>query len=243
MAEGAQSDELTREELLEWLGVSARTLSRRVKQGLPVLRKEGRRLIFSRAEVESWNAEQGLDGSTEKPSLDKALAMTEQLERAREASDEKRPKAKPDPGRASIAKAELAGKALHAKRLQRDLEREGKLAELGLGEQIRNADTLEDLKRAALAVAAADAEGQITSARSRSLKSALSEARQVFKAYADQPKAAGRAVQLYQPQTLQIAEAFDSIVSEERRERALELVLDLLEEDLAELPSVDPIQA
>lgn len=252
---------VTRVELASILGVSTRTLSRDIARGLPVAKRRGRSLFFDVAVAKRWRAERGLDGSGNRPGPAAASRLLEELgdpppgeapseepeltgqAKAVAAAAAKRAAANADAAgtRGDLARARLEQSALRARRTELALQSELGLKGLGLGDMIREAKSLEALARVGLEVAARDAEGALTPVRSRSLKAQLTEARQLLQAHAAQPKEEADHVALYRAETLEVAEAFDKLVSDERRARVRAFVLAALEEDLRELPNVDPL--
>ncbi len=207
---------LNRNQLAKALGVAARTVTRWVEMGCPYARVKGR-LMFDDGEVRAWCAQQGLDLPAA-PTPPAGAAMP----------------------RGPAATADLVRKLAQAKRSELELAAERGLRDLGLDERIRGCKTFEEFAAIDLEVAALLANGTLSPDRARAIQGSTAGARQNTKAHheADDGLDRERFV-LASEDALKIAEAFEGIVSDERRASIVAHVLAEAAVDLAEHPNVD----
>jgi hypothetical protein len=213
------SRSLTRTQLAKALGVAARTVTRWVELGCPHARVKGR-LMFDEGEVRAWCAQGGLDlpGAATPPSRAASVAAP----------------------RGPAATADLVRKLAQAKRSELELAAERGLRDLGLDERIRACKTFEEFAAIDLEVAALLANGTLSPDRARAIQGSIAGARQNTKAHHDADDGLDRErFVLASEDALKIAEAFEGIVSDERRARIVAHVLAEAAVDLAEHPNVD----
>lgn len=223
--------ELDKAQLARSLGVAERTVERWVSRGCPSRRGDNNRLLFVEADVRRWAAANGLSGQLGRPTYS-------QDPPAAPAS------ATPDgpvSTFSSLQKAELAGKIARARKTELEVQQEKNLKELGLGDRIRGARNFEALGDLTADVAAALAEGALKPERANALHRLIVERRrQLTKLQEDKAdNPLGGRVLLCTADAEDLVRAFDSLYSDERRERLLAFAADLLEEDLLETPPTD----
>lgn len=211
---------LTRAQLARALGVTARTVTRWIDMGCPHSRVRGR-LLFDEGEVRAWCAQQGLE-------LPGALTA-----RPTDA-------ASPAPPRGPGAAADIVRRVAQAKRSEMQLAAERALRDLGLDERIRACRTFEHFVAIDLEVGALLANGKLNPDRARAIQGAIAGARQNTKAKndADDGEDLERFV-LASEDAVKIAEAFEGIVSDDRRAGLVAHVLAEAAADLDEHPNVD----
>lgn len=209
---------LSRAQLATGLGVDQRTVTRWVDMGCPHSRIK-RRLLFNETEVRAWCAQHGLALPAAAPAGDGAP---------------------PSALRAPLAMADLARKLTLAKRSELELAAERGLKDLGLDEKIRKARTFEEYAALDREVGALLANGTLTPDRARAIQGSIADARQNTKAHLESGQ--GQAIErfvLASEDALVIAEAFEGIVSDERRAALVAHVRAEATADLAEHPNVD----
>ena len=209
---------LSRAQLATALGVDQRTVTRWVDMGCPHSRIK-RRLLFNEAEVRAWCAQHGLVLPGAAPVGDGAPASAP---------------------RAPLAMADLARKLTLAKRSELELAAQRGLKDLGLDEKIRKARTFEDYAALDREVGALIANGTLTPDRARAIQGSIADARQNTKAHLESGQ--GHEIErfvLASEDALAIAEAFEGIVSDERRAALVAHVRAEAAADLAEHPNVD----
>lgn len=119
---------------------------------------------------------------------------------------------------------------------------EGDKSRAALVELVRLAKTHEERDEALREIAAQLAGGQLDSSDARVLQNLLAEMRLQSKDARDVPPPADpERTYLVSEDGGRLVAAFERIVSDDRRGRLLEFAAELLEEDVQELPSVDPV--
>lgn len=226
---------LDRKQVLKLTGWSARTLTRRIAEGLPHTKDpdDGRGYAFSSDEVLAWCAERGL-------AIKQAPTAAPVQKRAAAA---KKVAASRDELKEAKAKAAAMQQVTRAKQLEAQFQAEQKLRELGLGAKIRAATSLGDLLDLGLEIAALISEGTLTATRGRALKETLGEARQALKLKLSEDRLAPSDALALVPApapAVELAELYMCVISEERRERILAFVRAEAEADELEHPNVDP---
>lgn len=108
-----------------------------------------------------------------------------------------------------------------------------------LAEQIRSIETRQDAIAALIEGAAQAVEGKLTKHQADSAKALISEARQHLKDARDDPGETTDRQLFLSPSALELVRLWEGIVSEERRERVLRMVVAEFELDLLEHPEVD----
>jgi hypothetical protein len=209
---------LTRVELAQALDVSPRSIERWVRDGCPATRGGRGKLFFNLDEVRAWIDETG-------PTTD----------------DDDRAGGRDNVAFSTSEKAELAGKIARARKTELEVSQEKNLKGLGLGLQIREANTYETLSKLTADVAAACAEGDLRPERANALHRLLVERRrQLTKLELERSEdPLGDKVLLCTAEAEDLVRAFEGLYSDARRERLLGLARDLLAEDLGEFPPTD----
>jgi hypothetical protein len=110
-----------------------------------------------------------------------------------------------------------------------------------LAEGIMAAESDEERERVAHDMARLIALGKLGADDAKEIRAALAEARQSAKAKRDQPVEDPERVYLVSPDGALLIKAFERICGEDRRDKVLQLAQELLEEDLAQMPSLDPV--
>ncbi|MGE0713791.1 MAG: helix-turn-helix domain-containing protein [Planctomycetota bacterium] len=218
---------LTSKQLAALLGVTDRTVRWWASDlGCPHTR-EGRRYLFDEAEVRAWQ------GS--RPQADLLGPPPEQGTAAHAAA--------PLASRDSLAKAELARKLTVAKRNELELAAERGLRDLDLGDRIRAAESHRDLAVISKEVGALLGTGALHPARGRAIQALLAEARHNLREHREvEGVEEPQRLLLVSEEGAELLEAFEWIVSEERRGRVLALVKAEADADVAEDPHVDTAQ-
>ena len=216
---------LTLDQLADALQVTKRTATRYVKKGCPSS-EDGQ--LFNEAEVRAWCAQEGLrllpPPATSAPSVAQPAGAA----------------APPVASRASLQTAELARRLTIARKNELELAAEKGLKDLGLGERIRAAKTHADLLEFTKQVIELVGEGSMSPVRARSLQGLLAQAARQLKASreTDSDGETERLI-LTTEEGGELVEAFEGIVSDERRAECTAFVLDAAARDLEENPNVD----
>ena len=221
---------LSKKQLAEALGVSARTVERYAQRGCPSSKEKGQ-LRFSEQEVRRWRTGQATTGRAGRPSHADALP---QPAPARSAASS------PVASKQSLAKAELARKISIARKTELHVASEKALKDLGLDAKIREAKGFVDLIAINQEVAALLASGSLLPSRGQAIQRVMAEARQNMLAQqeAGQQHGDGRVFLCTEEGGLMLR-VFEGIVSDARREAVLRLVKEQAEADLLENPNVD----
>lgn len=216
---------LTKGQLAKAKGVSVRTVDRWLKKGCPSVPDDDGRHRFDIAAVNAWLDTQEADPGADVP----PSAGTEG--------------ASPSPltPRDPLRQADMVRKVNQARRSELELAAERGLKDLGFDAKILAARTFEDYAEIDRQVAALLARGAMTPDRARAIMSAIGDARQNTKAHRDAADGQDdlERFALASDEALRIVEAFEGIVSDERRAKVLEHVLAEAAADLAETPNVD----
>ena len=110
-----------------------------------------------------------------------------------------------------------------------------------LAEMILEATDDESRERVQHEVARLVALGRISPSEAREIRGPLAEARASAAEVRKAPKDSAERFVLLSEAGLDLADAFERLVSDDRREMVLAFAAELLEEDLEDLPSVDPV--
>jgi excisionase family DNA binding protein len=214
---------LTSKQLAALFGVTDRTVRWWASDlGCPHTR-QARRYLFDEAEVRAWQAGRPQAEVAEPPPGAEAPAS-----------------ATPFASRDSLAKAELVRKLTVAKRNELDLAAERGLKDLDLGDRIRAAQTHRDLAVISKEVGALLGTGTLHPSRGRAIQALLAEARHNLREHRQvEGDEEPQRLLLVSEEGAELLEAFEWIVSEERRARVLALTKAEAEEDAAEDPHVD----
>ena len=186
----------TRAELCAALRVSVRTVTNWVAAGCPHERRPDGQLLFDVAEVRAWRAlRDDLPGDEGPP-----LLPIDSKERVKLAQ--------------ALTQVRISELALEAERALKDLS---------LAEQIRAVTTLDDLAKVGKEATALVSEGRLSPTRARSIQGLLHETRQAMTKQRQvvSEDTAERAF-LASPEGIALLEAFEWIVSDERRAALLE---------------------
>jgi hypothetical protein len=216
--------DLTLDQLAEALRVTKRTAARYVKKGCPSS-EDGQ--WFSEAEARAWCAQEGLRLLPPlTPDTPRAPSAPATAARASGALD--------------VKKADLARKLTLAQKAQREMAAERRLKDLGLDEKIRAVQTHDDLLTYTKEVMALVGSGELSATRGQTLRSLVAVAGRTLKAKretegGDEPER----LYLASSQGIALLEAFEWIVSDERRSEILAHVRREREVDEEEHPNVD----
>lgn len=183
------------------LGKTERTVRRWPAMGCPVAQEKP--LRFNEAEVRAWCAGRGLKVAPPR--------------------NEPAPTA-PSPGapRLDAKAADLVRKVTAAKKDQREYDAERRLKDLGLDEKIRGVKTHEDLLTYTLEVMALIGSGDMIPERGRVLRSLVAEATRALRVIRESDgDVEPERIHLASPQGVALLEAFEWIVSDERRAEIL----------------------
>ncbi|MEZ6189389.1 MAG: helix-turn-helix domain-containing protein [Planctomycetota bacterium] len=245
------SQSLTKTQLSRALGVTPRTVERWVQRGCPS-EGSGASRRFDPAEVRAWLQRQGISGRLGRPSHMDALPSSRGSVPAAGPAFSPPPVAagfsrapQESPGVAAskqnLAKAELARKISIVKKNELEVASEKSLAELGLDTKIREAKTYDDLLQLNKEVAALMASGAMLPSRGLAIQRTMAEARQNLQAKLEAPAEDddGRLF-LCTEESAEIAQVFDHIVSDERRQLIMDFVEQQAWEDLEETPELQP---
>jgi len=195
---------LSASELARVLGKTERTVRRWPAMGCPVAQEKP--LRFDEAEVRAWCAGRGLKVAPPRPRSERApMAPAQESPRPLDAKA-----------------AELVRKVTAAKKDQREYDAERRLKSLGLDEKIRAVKTHEDLLTYTLEVMALIGSGDMIPERGRVLRGLVAEATRVLRATRE-GEGGGEPERLHlaSPQGVALLEAFEWIVSDERRAEIL----------------------
>lgn len=226
---GTASRDRDKASLARALGVTERTIERWVKRGCPS-RKVGGKLVFSEAAVRKWASAQGLSGELGRPSYESVLGHGP--EPATASVD-----GAPAPTATSLAKAELVGKIARASKVQLEVQQEKNLKDLGLGDRIREARTLEALGEVTSEVAALLAEGAIKPERATALRQLISEKHeQLQRLEGNRDDPLGGRVLLCTAEVEPLVRMFEALVNGWRRRWLLAAAEAHVAQDLVEFP-------
>lgn len=212
---------LTKGQLAKAKGVSVRTVDRWLEKGCPSVLVDGQRRFEVEA-VDAW-----LDAADPEPEV------------AAPGTDPASPSA-PVP-RDPARQADVVRRVAQARKSEMELAAERALRDLGLDVKIRACKSFEDFKAIDLEVAALLANGTLSPDRARAIEGSIANARQNTKAHRDAGDGQDDLARfaLASEEALKIIEAFEGIVSDERRQKIVEHVLAEAATDLAENPNVD----
>ena len=218
---------LTSKQIAAIFGVTDRTVRWWASDlGCPHTRS-GRRYLFDEAEVRAWQAGRPQADLAEPPP----------------GAGPPAPSAPPLASRDSLAKAELARKITVARRNEMDLAAERGLKDLDLGDRIRAAESHHDLAVISKEVGALLGTGALHPSRGRAIQALLAEARHNLREHRQvEGDEEPQRLLLVSEEGAELLEAFEWIVSDERRARVLALAKAEAEEDAAEDPHVDTAQ-
>lgn len=107
--------------------------------------------------------------------------------------------------------------------------------------EIRNAETPGDLVEVSKQTVELNLLGMVSDARAKAIKALITEQRLSMDAQAKIPTDDPEKLYLLSEDGALLVSVFERIVSDERRARALVALGELLEEDVRELPAVDPV--
>ncbi len=220
---------LTRAEVAKALGVSPRTVTTWVAEGCPRTR-DGERDLFDAVEVRRWR-----EGRAASPAAPPATSVAGGA--AGPAGDGLDVGLPP---RDSLVRAELVRKLTIARKNELELAAEKGLKDLDLGARIRAAKSHDDMLTISSEVCALVGTGALSPARGRTIQGLLAEMRHSLKQHRDTEvdEEAERFV-LLTDDGLQLVEAFESIVSDERRALVLAHVRAARAQDESEQPDLD----
>lgn len=202
----------TKKDVAETLGVQLRTVTNWIASGCPSeIGPDGRRLL-DLTEVRQWRLDRESQSAPTSPGSG---------------------------GKPTLAQAELARKLTIAKRNELALAAERGLKGLGLADEIRAAETHDDLLAYTKEVTALVSAGLLSVARGNAIRSLVAQVEKTLTTSRQLAETTSERFAMGSPEAIVLMEAWEWIICPERRARVHEYVLREAQLDAEEYPNVD----